>query len=267
MRSVLPVALIMGLLSGLLVGGYFNIFNVPVMEWAISLEEAAAEAEAAASGGAGEEGGGIAVSLGVQRIGMVAGLVVVGVLFGAIFTGLYHLVRRAAPGWNMWAWAAIAGLLGFWAVSLFAQIRYPLNPPGIGEGETLLARQAFQFLFIVISLISVVALLLAVRFVNESGTAGVQRFLRYAGVGIAYAVVAIVISYAIPGNPDAIPEWVPKALVIMFRTFTVIGHFLLWMGVSFGVVGYLKYQERGIRAGAPAARGEARDVSQGAPVA
>ena len=47
-KSILPVALIMGALSGLLVGGFFNVFNVPVMEWAISLEEAAAEAEAAA---------------------------------------------------------------------------------------------------------------------------------------------------------------------------------------------------------------------------
>ncbi len=260
MRSVLPVALVMGVLSGLLVGGYFNIFNVPVMEWAISLEEAAA------AGGAGEEGG-IAVSLGVQRIGMVVGLVVVGVLFCAIFTGLYHLVRLAAPGWNMWAWAIIAGVLGFWAMSLFAQIRYPLNPPGIGEEGTLLARQGFQFLFIAISLISVVAVLLAAKLINESGTAGVQRFLQYAGVGIAYAVVAIVISYVIPGNRDAVPEWVPDALVIMFRTFTIIGHFLLWTGISLGVVGYIRYKERGIKAGAPAAGGEGRDVSQGAPVA
>ncbi len=47
-KSVLPVALVMGVLSGLLVGAYFNVINVPVMEWAISLEEAAAEAEAAA---------------------------------------------------------------------------------------------------------------------------------------------------------------------------------------------------------------------------
>ena len=43
------------------------------------------------------------------------------------------------------------------------------------------------------------------------------------------------------------------ALVIMFRTFTIIGHFLLWMGISFGVVGYVKYKERGIKAQAPAA--------------
>ena len=252
-KSILPVALVMGALSGILVGGFFNVINVPVMEWAISLEGVAAEAEAAASGGAAEEDGGIAVSLGMQRIGMVAGLVVVGVLAGAIFTGLYYLVRRATPGWNVWAWATIAGLLGFWAFSLFTQAKFPLNPPGIGEEGTLLSRQFFQFLFIVISLVSVVGVLLAVKLVNESSTQGFQRFLRYAAVGIAYAAVAVVVFALIPGNPDATPEWVPDALVIMFRTFTLAGHFLLWMTIAGGVAGYLQYQERGIRASEPAA--------------
>ena len=249
MRSVLPVALIMGLLSGLLAGAFFNVFNVPVIEWAIGLEEAAAEA--AAAGGAPEDAGGIPVSLGLQRIGMVGGLALVGVLFGAVFTGLYHLVRLAAPGWNMWAWAAIAGLLGFWSISLFAQIKYPLNPPGIGEETSLLARQGFQFLFIALSLVSVVAVVLAVKLINESGTAGFQLWAGYAAVGIAYAVVANVLFLAIPGNPDMIPEWVPDVLVIMFRTFTIIGHFLLWMGIPFGVVGYIKYKERGVNARVP----------------
>ncbi len=42
-------------------------------------------------------------------------------------------------------------------------------------------------------------------------------------------------------------------MVIMFRTFTLIGHFLLWMIIAGGVAGYLKYQERGIKASEPVA--------------
>ena len=247
MRNVLPVSLIMGAIAGLLVGGFLNVFNVPVMEWAISLEEAAAEAEAAA-GSVQVEVGGISISLGMQRIGLVAGLAVLGVLFGAIFTVLYHLVRRVAPGWNMWAWAVIAGLLGFWAVSLFTQVKYPLNPPGIGEEGSLLGRQGFQFLFVVLSLAAVAAGCLAVRFIHVSGFKDKQRLLAYAGIGLAYAVVALILAYAIPGNPDPIPEWVPDALVILFRTFSYIGHFLLWLLIALGVAGYAHYRERGISA-------------------
>ena len=247
MRNVLPVSLVMGAIAGLLVGGYFNIFNVPVMEWAISLEEAATQTQVAA-GGLQVEVGGIAISLGMQRIGLVAGLAVLGVLYGAIFTGLYHLVRQAVPGWNMWAWAVTAGLLGFWAVSLFTQVKYPLNPPGIGEEGSLLGRQGFQFLFVVLSLASVAAGCLAVRFIHVSGFKDKQRLLAYAGIGLAYAVVALILAYAIPGNPDPIPEWVPDALVILFRTFSYIGHFLLWLLIALGVAGYAHYRERGISA-------------------
>lgn len=245
MRSILPVALVMGIIVGLLVGGYLNVFNVPVMEWAISLEEAAAAAEA--GGNVIEEDGGIVVSLGVQRVGMVAGLAVLGVLFGAVFTGLYHLVRLASPGWNRWAWSTIAGLLGFWSISLFAQLKYPLNPPGIGEGVSLLARQGFQFLFVALSLLAVVAVCLTVKKLNES-PAGVSRSLGYAAVCAAYAAVVIAVFALVPGNPDAIPEWVPESLVIMFRTFSIIGHFLLWMGIALGVAGYIQYKARGIAA-------------------
>jgi hypothetical protein len=268
MRNVLPVSLVMGVIVGLLVAGYFNVFNVPVMEWAISLEEAAAEAEGAAAEEAGTDSflGGFFETLGAQRVGMSVGLAVAGVLFGAIFTGLYHLVRRAAPGWNMWAWGTIAGLLGFWSVSLFSQIQYPMNPPGIGDEGSLLARQGFQFLFILISLAAAAGLCLAAKVINESRTSGVERFIRYAGAAIAYAVVALVIVYAIPGNRDSIPEWVPDALIIMFRTFTIIGHFLLWMGISLGVVGYIRYKERAIKAHPNSSDRAAEPASHGASV-
>ena len=103
------------------------------------------------------------------------------------------------------------------------------------------------------SLAAVVGVLLAVKLVNESGTAGFQRFISYAGIAVAYAVVAIIVFLAIPGNPDTVPEWVPDVLVIMFRSFTVIGHFILWMGIPLGVVGYVKYKDNGITAQASSA--------------
>ena len=242
LRNILPIALIMGALAGLVAGGYLNVVNVPVMEWSISLEEAAA----AASGDVAERG--IVISLGVQRIGMVAGLVILGVLFGAIFTGLFHLIRRATPGWNMWAWGMLAGILGFWAISLLVQIRYPLNPPGVGEESSLLARQAFQFLFVVISLISVSGVCIGLKFINESDSKGIQRFTSYLAVTVVYLATVVVAAFAFPSNPDPTPDWMPPELVILFRTFSLSGHLLLWAAISLGVVGYLKYNELGIRA-------------------
>ena len=245
MTRILPTALVMGVLTGLLVAAYMNIFNVPVMEWAIELEGQAAAA-------AGEEDAetlplSFLTTPGGQRIGMTVGLAVIGVLYAAVFTGLYHLTRRAAPGWNPWAWAAVAGLLGFWGVSLYTQIKFPLNPPGIGDEGTLLARQGFQFLFIAVSTVAVGLAIYGVGVVNHT-SAGSGRWLRYAGIGIAYAVVALLLAFAVPSVRDAAPAWLPPELTIMFRTFTAGGHFLLWLGIAFGTIGYKAYRERDIHA-------------------
>ena len=252
MTRILPTALVMGLVVGLLVAAYMNIFNVPVMEWAIALEgcdiDRAGCAEQLASAEA-EDPLPLAflTSLGGQRIGMSVGLAVIGILYAAIFTGLYHLMRNATPGWSPWAWAAVAGLLGFWGVSMYTQIKFPLNPPGIGDEGTLLARQGFQFLFIAVSTISAALVIYGVGLVNRS-RAGGARWLPYAGIGIAYAVVALLLAFAVPGVRDAAPDWLPPELTIMFRTFTAAGHFLLWMGIAFATVGYKIYRERGSHA-------------------
>ena len=243
MRNILPLAMVMGAIAGLIVGGFLNVFNVPVMEWAISLEEAAA-----ASSGESRSAGFYASlgSLAAQRIGLVVGLAVLGVIYGAVFTVLFRLVRQAVPGWNIWTWAVIGGALGFWSISLFTQIKYPLNPPGVGEEASLLGRQGFQFLFILLSVAVVAVAGIAVRHVHQLGWEGSQRFLGYAGIAFGYVISALIIFVAIPGNPDPIPHWIPQSLVIMFRTFSIIGHLLLWMIMALGVAGYIRYQEKGI---------------------
>ena len=252
MTRILPTAIVMGVIVGFLVAAYMNIFNVPVMEWAIGLEgcdiDRAGCAEQLANPEEEEELPlAFLITLGGQRIGMSLGLAVIGILFGAVFTALYHLMRNAAPGWNPWAWAAVAGLLGFWGVSMYTQLKFPLNPPGIGDDGTLLARQGFQFLFMAVSTISVGLVVYGVGLINRSST-GSGRWLRYAGVGIAYAVVALLLAFALPSVRDAAPDWLPPELTIMFRTFTAVGHFLLWMGIAFATIGYRSYRERDVHA-------------------
>ena len=262
---ILPTALVMGVIVGLLVAAYMNIFNVPVMEWAIALEGCDIDRSGCAQQLADAEPEAplplsFATSLGGQRIGMSLGLAVIGVLYAAIFTGLYHLTRHATPGWNPWAWAAVAGALGFWGVSMYTQLKFPLNPPGIGDEGTLLARQGFQFLFIAVSTASVALVIYGVGMINRTSAAS-GRWLRYAGIGVGYAVVALLLAFALPSVRDAAPDWLPPELTIMFRTFTAAGHLLLWVGIAFATVGYRYYRDRGVHAyphptgSAPAATG------------
>ena len=242
MRNILPIALIMGALAGLVAGGYLNVVNVPVMEWAISLEQAADKS----SGVAGEPG--ITVPPQVQRIFGPVGFAIFGVAFGAIFTGLYHLIRRATPGWSIWAWSILAGLSGFWAMALLMQIVYPPNPPGVGEESSLLFRQIFQWLLYASHLILVCGVCIALKFINESDAKGIQRVSYYLALVIVYLALVSVVTVNFPSNPDPTPNWMPPELVILFRIIALTGHLVFWITISLGVAGYIKYNEHGIKA-------------------
>ena len=251
MTRILPTALVMGVIVGLLVAAYMNILNVPVMEWAIGLEgcdiDRAGCAEQLANA---EEDEALPLSfltsLGGQRIGMSVGLAVIGILYAAVFTGLYHLMRNATPGWNPWAWAAVAGLLGFWGVSKYTQLKFPLNPPGIGDEGTLLARQGFQFLFIAVS----DHLCGPGRLRRRSDQPqfgwirpvaplrGRWNCLRCSGLLLVCSALR---SRCSPGLAAARTHHnVPH--------FTAVGHFLLWMGIAFATIGYRSYRERDVHA-------------------
>ena len=224
MPKILIIGIVAGIISGLLVGGFHNLFTVPVMERAIALEEARSSQEGAAS--EAPEEGETAVSLGVQRFGMVIGTGIYGLVLGVVFAGGFELLRRARPNWNAIAVAAVIGILGFWAVSLFPFIKYPANPPGVGQETTLLSRQLFQVLFIVLSAGAIAVGLAGLSKIGSLRLPPLSGGQMAAGMLLVYGVFAAVIFVAFPGNPDPTP--VPLDLLELFRALTMAGQFLLW---------------------------------------
>ena len=159
MYRILLIAVAVGVISGLLVGGFSNLFIVPVMERAIVLEEERGAAEAPAEGAVEEEGG-AEVSLGMQRVGLTIGWAVMGFVAGLVFTFGFWLTGRIVPHWHPMAIALVVGVLGFWSLSLFPFLKFPVNPPGIGEESSLLSRQGLQVLTILLSAAATIGVLL-----------------------------------------------------------------------------------------------------------
>ena len=240
MKRLVITSVIVGIIAGLLVGGFYNLFQVPVMERAIALEEE--RAASVTSDAAEEEEGGAEVSLGVQRIGMVLGTAIYGAIFGLFFAAGFVLLHRAAPGWSV-VWVALTiGALGFWSLSLFPFIKYPLNPPGVGEEASLAARQLGQLLFMLISAAAVGVALDAIRRIQQNFADFAARRLWYGGVLGIYAILAIVMAFVFPGNPDPVP--VPIDLLELFRALTMSGQFLMWAFLSAGVTLALLWHQR-----------------------
>ncbi|MFQ6026102.1 MAG: CbtA family protein [Dehalococcoidia bacterium] len=239
MYRILLIAVVVGVVSGLLVGGYHNIFTVPVMERAIALEEERAAAEPPAV--EAEEGGG-EVSLGVQRFGMAFGVAIITAVYGLLFTGGYWLTGRIVPNWHPMAIALVVGALGYWTLSLFPFIKYPVNPPGIGEESTLLSRQFFQLLTIFLSAGATIGVLLVIKVINSQAAELAQRIPKYAGLAVAYVIFAVLALLLIPGNPDPVP--VPIDLLELFRALTMVGHFLQWLLLAVGVALFLMWRQK-----------------------
>lgn len=252
MKRLLITSVIIGVIAGFLVGGFYNLFMVPVMERAIDLEGERVASVTPADAEEEEEGG-VEVSLGVQRVGMVFGTAIYGAILGLFFSAGFVLLHRAAPGWPA-VWVALAvGALGFWSLSLFPFIKYPLNPPGVGDEATLLSRQLGQALFMLLSAAAVGLALDAVRRFNG-------RPALLAALLAGYGALALVMVFAFPGNPDPVP--VPIDLLELFRALTMSGQFLMWALLAAGVAVALLWRQRA-ESGRPAAAFPGRAAREG----
>lgn len=236
MHRTIIRAVLVGIVAGLIVGGYHNIFTVPIIEQAIVLEEERSAAAMPAGAPAEEEPP--LVSLGMQRVGMALGTAILGGVFGLLFAGTYGMLRWALPDSNAIAMAAVAGLLGFWALSFLVSVKFPFVPPGVGSEDTLLSRQGLHLLFYIMSALGVAGVILALNEINNSAQSQGTRQSLYALTGVVYAVFLVLIFWLVPGNPDPVP--VPPGLFLDFNNVTLIGHLLTWVLMAAGFAYLLK---------------------------
>ena len=188
------------------------------------------------------------VSLGAPRWGLAAGTGIIGAIYGIVFAAGFTVLHRAVPNWKPLAMAVTVAALGFWALSLFPFIRYPLNPPGVGDPDSLTYRQFLQTRFLVLSALGVGALLFGIRAINERAQETATRLRMYGGAALVFGVFAAVMYFAFPENPDPVP--VPIDLLELFRTLTMVGQFLTWALMAAGVTaGVYRYQRRDEKAG------------------
>ena len=242
MKRLLITSVIIGVIAGFLVGGFYNLFMVPVMERAIDIEEQRTASVTPSGAEAESDEGGVAVSLGVQRVGMALGTAIYGAILGLFFAAGFVLLHRAAPGWPA-VWVALTvGALGFWSLSLFPFIKYPLNPPGVGDEATLLSRQLGQALFMLLSAAAIGAGLDAVRRINGHPALRAARRVWLGAMLAVYGALALIMVFAFPGNPDPVP--VPIDLLELFRALTMSGQFLMWVLLAAGVAVVLGWRQR-----------------------
>ena len=127
--------------------------------------------------------------------------------------------------------AALLALSGFLAVYAVPILKYPANPPSIGNPDTIGLRTAIYFGMILLSLASMIAAWnVRNRLVDQLGAWNATL------VGAAVFLVAVVIFALVMPPLDEVPEGFPAVVLWQFRMASLGAQAIMWtvLGLGFG---------------------------------
>jgi len=228
--------LLVGIVAALLAFGFAKVFGEPAVGVAIQFEAEHDEAERAQQIKNGitppaEEPDMFSRSL-QGGFGLLTGIVGLGAGIGAIFGVMFAFAngRLAGPGLGKLGPPATSTLLAFygiWSVYIIPALKYPPNPPAVGDPDTIKLRTGVYFLIIALSIASTVgALMLRSRLVPKFGAwnGAVLSLLTY--------IVVIAIIYLILPTINEVPEDFPATTLWQFRIASLGIQCVLWWGVG-----------------------------------
>jgi hypothetical protein len=174
------------------------------------------------------------VSRGVQStIGLATGVVLFAVAMGGLFALAYACVQGRLGRLDARATAALMALAGFTVVYLLPSLKYPANPPSIGNPDTIGRRTALYFTAMVIAAVVVVACGIAGRRLSRR-LGGWDAALTAGAAGVAAVTVAYL---ALPAVHE-IPAGFPADTLWWFRLASLAVQATLWatLGLLFGAL-------------------------------
>lgn len=241
-RALLIRGMLIGILAGLLVFVFARIFGEPEVDLAIGFEEHMHHM----AGGAEEPE---LVSRAVQASwGLLTAVVVYGAAIGGIFSLLFAFAYGRLGRLGPRATAGLLALAGFVAIVVVPQLKYPSNPPSIGNPDTIGIRTALYFGMIVISIIAMVATI-------NLGRGLLARLGTWNAVIVAaaaYVVVVALAGYAMP-PVNEVPDGFSAVLLWNFRLASLGMQVILWttLGLGFGALAAHTLSRRQVAPGAP----------------
>ncbi|MDE0805489.1 MAG: CbtA family protein, partial [Acidimicrobiales bacterium] len=153
--TVLKRALMAGVAVGVLMGAYMFLVVEPTVDEAIELEESFVAAQPV---GAGAEDAEPLFSRDEQTAGGVAANLVYAAIVSCIFGVVYAKVRHRLPGASDFVRSVSLAAVAFGAVALIPAIKYPANPPAVGDPDTVNERTVQYLALIILSLVAAVGL-------------------------------------------------------------------------------------------------------------
>jgi hypothetical protein len=222
-----------GLLAGLLAGIFALAFGEPQLDRAVTLEEKADASHARGADPHNAGGGMVELGRSTQKVGLFFATGLSGCFVGGMFGIVFAFFRGRLSAKSDWSRSLSLAAALFAGAALLPFLKYPANPPGIGEPSTIGSRTGSYFVMVVLSLLVVLAAWRAARFLRERG---VSLPVRQAVVGVGFAAIVGLLLSVLPPAPD--PGDFPAGLLWNYRLSSLGTLLTLWatLGASFGAL-------------------------------
>jgi len=156
-----------------------------------------------------------------KKSGQILAGVILGTSVGALFGIVFALSRNALPGNNDVKKSLILAGVMWLTLYIIPFLKYPANPPTVGDGETVVLRSILYLSFIAISGISAIGFYQLSKKLKNN-----KKLLALVGYGVFISAVFFVM----PENPDEITA--PMDLVYEFRFMSVLGVTSFWASIG-----------------------------------
>jgi hypothetical protein len=223
--KLLVRGMLTGVVAGLLTFGFAKIAGEPQVDQAISFEEKTAAAK-------GEAPEPPLVSRSTQAgLGLLTGVTMFGAAVGGLFSLVFAWAYGRAGAIGARGLSALLALAAFVSVAIVPGIKYPANPPAVGDPETIGSRTGLFFLMVAISITAMVFSLKVRR-------AAIERFgvwnASIIGGAVFIAMIAA-IQLALP-TVDEVPGAFPAVVLWKFRIAAIGMQAIMWttIGLLFG---------------------------------
>jgi predicted cobalt transporter CbtA len=227
-RALLIRGMLAGLVAALVAVVVAMVIGEPAIESAIALEESAA------GHGAAHDEEAAPVSRAVQStLGLGVGTIMYGVAVGGLFALAFAVVLGRVGRVGPRATAAVLAGGAYVSVVLVPFLKYPANPPAVGDPETIEQRSV---LYLAVLLSSVALLALAVHLRGRLvGRLGGWNATLAACAG--YLVAMVLVTLTLPVITE-VPADFPAALLWRFRIASLGIQLALWatLGLVFGAL-------------------------------
>ncbi|QQC66863.1 CbtA family protein [Paraburkholderia ginsengisoli] len=227
--KLLVRGMLAGIAAGLLTFGFARVVGEPQVDQAISFEE-----KAEATHGDAHEHEPELVSRDTQAgLGLLTGVVTYGAAFGGLFSLVFAYAYGRAGALSARALSAWLALGAFIALVIVPNIKYPANPPSVGDPDTIGMRTGLFFLMIAISL---TALVFSLK-VRRRAVLKLGAWNGSIVAGLVFVAIIAAVQWSMPVI-DEVPAAFPAVLLWKFRVAAIGMQAIMWttIGLLFGAL-------------------------------